>query len=63
MSEGNTMAVSCLVRVKEGLQVEVGLHQGLSLSLFLFVMVMGRLTAEVRRESPWTVIFVDDIAI
>ena len=31
--------------------VEVGLHQGLALSLFLFALVMDRLTDEVRQES------------
>lgn len=31
--------------------------------LFLFAMVMGRLTDEIRQESPWTTMLADDIAI
>ena len=36
----------CAIRVTE-FKVEVGLHQGLALSSFLFAMVMDRLTDEV----------------
>ena len=42
---------------------EVGLHQGLDLSPFLFVMVMDRLTGEVRQESSWNMMLTDDIVI
>lgn len=41
--------------------MEAGLHQGSVLSPLLFTTVMDRLTDEVRRESPWTVMFADDI--
>lgn len=40
--------------------VEVGLHQGPALSCFLFAMIM---TGEVRHESVWTMMFIDDITI
>lgn len=30
---------------------------------FLFGVVMGRQTDEVRQETPWTVMFADDIGI
>ena len=30
---------------------------------FLFAMVVDRLTEEVGQESPWTMMFADDIAI
>ncbi|KAK3543099.1 hypothetical protein QTP70_010645 [Hemibagrus guttatus] len=43
--------------------VEVGLHQGSALSPFLFAMVMDQLSEEVRQESPWTMMFADDIVI
>ena len=45
----------------EGLKVEVELHQGSTLSPFLFAMVMDRLTDKV--TSPWNVMFADDIVI
>ena len=43
--------------------VKVGLHQGSTLSLFLFAVIMDRLTDEIRRELPWTMVFADDIVI
>ncbi|KAK3571280.1 hypothetical protein QTP86_005907 [Hemibagrus guttatus] len=47
----------------EEFKVEVGLHQGSALSPFLFAMVMSQLSEEVRQESPWTMMFADDIVI
>ena len=44
-------------------QGQVGLHQGLALSAFLFAVIMDRLTDEVRREQPWTMLFADYIVI
>ncbi|KAK3574346.1 hypothetical protein QTP86_005153 [Hemibagrus guttatus] len=44
-------------------KVEVGLHQGSALSPFLFAIVMDQLSEEVRQESPWTMMFADDIVI
>ncbi|KAI5628101.1 hypothetical protein C0J50_8339 [Silurus asotus] len=43
--------------------VKCGLHQRSALSPFLFAVVMDRLTDEVRQESPWTMMFADDIVI
>ena len=45
----------------DGFKVEVGLHQRLFPSPFLFAMVMDTLTDEVRQESLW--MFADDIVI
>ena len=39
------------------------IDQGSALSPFLFAVIMDRLTDEVRRESPWTMLFADDIVI
>ncbi|KAK3528823.1 hypothetical protein QTP70_011718 [Hemibagrus guttatus] len=39
------------------------LHQGSALSPFLFAIVMDQLSEEVRQESPWTMMFADDIVI
>ena len=47
----------------ESFKVKAGLHQGLALSPFLFAVIMDRLTDEVRREPPWTMLFADDIVI
>ena len=37
--------------------------RGISFSPFLFAVIMDRLTDEVRREPPWTMLFADDILI
>ena len=47
----------------ESFKVKVGLHQGSALSPFLFAVFMDRLTDEVRREPPCTMLFADDIVI
>ena len=36
---------------------------GSALSPFLFAVIMDRLTDKVRRETPWTMLFADDIVI
>ena len=53
----------CAVRTTESFKVKVGLHQGSVLSPFLMAVIMDRLTDEVRREPPWTMLFADDIVI
>ena len=63
MYEDCVTAVRCAVGVTEGFKVEVGLHQGSALSPFLFAILMDRLTDEVRKELPWTMMFADDIVI
>ncbi|KAK3522745.1 hypothetical protein QTP86_032028, partial [Hemibagrus guttatus] len=52
-----------VVRCTEEFKVEVGLHQGSDLSPFLFAIVMVQLSEELRQESPWTMMFADDIVI
>lgn len=47
--------------VRGGFKVEVELHQGLALSAFLFVLVMDRLSDEVRQESLWTLRIADNV--
>ena len=63
MYEGRETMVRCAVGTIESFKVRVGLHQGSALSPFLFAVIMDRLTDEVRREPPWTMLFADDIVI
>ncbi|KAK3534956.1 hypothetical protein QTP70_002048 [Hemibagrus guttatus] len=63
MYERSRTVVRCAVGQTEEFKVEVGLHQGSALSPFLFAMVMDQLSEEVRQESPWTMMFADDIVI
>ncbi|KAK3554745.1 hypothetical protein QTP70_033439 [Hemibagrus guttatus] len=63
MYERNRTVVRCAVGQTEEFKLEVGLHQGSALSPFLFAIVMEQLPEEVRQESPWTMMFADDIVI
>ncbi|KAK3558297.1 hypothetical protein QTP86_014682 [Hemibagrus guttatus] len=62
MYERSRTVVRCAVGQTEEFKVEVGLHQGSALSPVLFAIVMDQLSEEVRQESPWTMMFADDIA-
>ena len=62
MYEGSETVVRCAVGTKS-FKVKVRLHQGSALSPFLFAVIMDRLTDEVRREIPWTMLFGSDIVI
>ncbi|KAK3550728.1 hypothetical protein QTP70_003951 [Hemibagrus guttatus] len=63
MYERSRTVVRCAVGQTEEFKVEVGLHQGSALSPFLFAIVMDQLSEEDRQESPWTMMFADDIVI
>ncbi|KAK3535759.1 hypothetical protein QTP70_021074 [Hemibagrus guttatus] len=63
MYERSRTVVRCAVGQTEEFKVEVGLHQGSALSPFLFAIVMDLLSEEVRQESPWTMMFADNIVI
>ncbi|KAI5102778.1 hypothetical protein C0J45_8130 [Silurus meridionalis] len=63
MYEDSVTAVKCAVGTTDWFRVKVGLHQESALSPFLFAVVMDRLKDEVRQESPWTMMFADDIVI
>ncbi|KAK3542334.1 hypothetical protein QTP86_025769, partial [Hemibagrus guttatus] len=63
MYERSRTVVRCAVGQTEEFKVEVGLHQGSALSPFLFAIVMDQLSEEIKQESPWTMMFADDIVI
>ncbi|XP_047256144.1 uncharacterized protein LOC124888902 [Capsicum annuum] len=43
--------------------VEIDLHQGLTLSTFIFVLVMDVLTQSIQGEEPWCIYFVNDVVV
>ena len=63
MYEESKTVVRCAIGTTESFKVKVGLHQGSALSPFPFAVIMDRLTDEVRREPPWTMLFADDMMI
>ena len=63
MYKESLTSVKCAIGMTPHFKVEVGLHQGSALSPFLFAIVMERLTEEVRTDSPWTMMFADDIVL
>ena len=40
--------------------VRVGLHQGSSLSPYLFVMILDVVGRGIKEQSPWCMLFADD---
>ena len=62
MRESKTV-VRCAVGTTESFKVKFGVHQGSPLSLILFAVIMDRITNEVRRETPWKMLFAADIVI
>ena len=63
MYEESETVVRCAVGTTESFKVKFGLHQGSALSPFLFAAITDRLTDDVRRELPWTMLLADDIVI
>jgi hypothetical protein len=43
--------------------VGVDVHQGLALNLYLFSVVMTKVTKEIQGEIPWCIIFTEDIVL
>ena len=63
MYEESETVVRCAIGTTESFKVTVGVHHGSALSPFLFVMIMDRLSDEVRSELPWTMLLADNIMI
>ena len=63
MYEESETVVRYAVGTTQSFKVKIGLYQGAALSPFLFAVIMDRLTDELRREPPWTMLFADDIVI
>jgi glucose/arabinose dehydrogenase len=63
MYDGAHTRVRSSVGLTERFPVRVGVHQGSALSPYLFNMVMDVLTAGVREQAPWTMLFADDIVL
>ena len=43
--------------------IEVGLHQGSSLTPLLFIVIMDVLTENIEKDPPWATMFADDMVL
>jgi hypothetical protein len=43
--------------------INIGLHQGLALSPYLFSLVMDDVTRDIQCAIPWCMLFVDDVVL
>ena len=41
----------------------IGLHLGLALSIYLFKLIMDKLTTHIQDEVPWCMLFTDDLVL
>ena len=63
MYDGATTTVRSAAGLTEEFKVGVGLHQGSALSLFLFTIIMDKLTEDISKDAPWDMLFADDIVL
>jgi len=63
MYEGAKNSVRTSAGDNEYFPIDIGLHQGSALNLFLFTIVMDELTTEIQDEIPWCMLFADDVIL
>ena len=63
MYEGARTRVKSSVGLTDMIPVGVGLHQGSSLSPYLFAMIMDVLARGIKDISPWCMLYADDIVL
>ena len=44
------------------IHIEIGLHQGRALSPLLLIIIMDVITEDINEDSPWAMLFADDLA-
>ncbi|KAK4316667.1 hypothetical protein Pmani_012193 [Petrolisthes manimaculis] len=61
---GATSHVNSCVGTTEEFPIRVGLHQGSALiTPYIFHLIMDVLSEGIRRVTPWTMLFADDIVV
>ena len=63
MNDRATTTMRSAAGLTEEFKVGVELHQGSALSLFLFAIIMDKLTEDIRKDAPWDMLFVDEIVL
>jgi hypothetical protein len=55
------------VRTSDGdtnnFSINIGLHQGLALSLYLFALVIDEVTRDIQSDILWCMLFTDDVVL
>ena len=63
MYDGVTTSVRTQGGVIEDFSISIGLHQGSTLSPYLFTLVFDVLNEHVQDPMPWCMLFADDIVL
>ncbi len=63
MYQGATTSVRTPCGNTRDFEVKVGVHQGSSLSPFIFIVILDALSENINSEAPWNLLFADDLAI
>ncbi|XP_047264279.1 uncharacterized protein LOC124896666 [Capsicum annuum] len=63
MYDGGKTRVRTAKGDSEHFSIEAGLHQGSTLSPFLFALVIDVLTRSIQGEVPWCMLFADDVVL
>ena len=63
MYNGSFTAVTSPVKLAKEFSVKFGLHQRSALSFFLFAIVIDMMIDDIRKASPWNMMFADDIVL
>ena len=63
MYDGAQSHVNSCIGPTEDFTIRVGLHQGSSLSPYIFDLIMDVISEGVRDNAPWAMLFADDIVL
>lgn len=63
MYEGAKTRVRSTMGTTEFFLMEVGLHQGSTITPYLFALILDELSREIRECIPWSMMFADDIVL
>ncbi|GKA98392.1 ataxia telangiectasia mutated family protein [Tanacetum coccineum] len=63
MYDGAKTRVRTSIGNMEFFPVEVGIHQGSTISPYLFALILDELSRWIQEDIPWCLIFADDIAL
>ena len=63
MYEGASTQVMSSAGLTGKIPVGVGLHQGSSLSPYLFDLIMDVVARNIKEQSPWSMLFADDVVL